>query len=67
MTTKIRASRNRDWAELIKAAEMKLGRLKLKTKQIEALIGDFRLKSRSGVVSPQEMASLGDDLSKLLH
>jgi hypothetical protein len=64
---RIRQTPKAHWKALIKIAEAKIERSRLKTQQLEALLADFRAQAKAGKPCPTEIAELGTDLSKLLQ
>ena len=56
-----------DWLRLIHLAEAKLEKTRIKQAQLEVMLTDWRKQSAKGAPSPIDVASLGNDLSKLLQ
>lgn len=56
-----------NWRMLIKAAESRLEKTRVKQAQLEALLDEWRKQAANGAPSPVDVAALGTDLSKLLQ
>ena len=64
--TKLRQAKT-TWTPLIELAELRLSRMLLKQKHLEALIETMRQQEGAGEPSPMDLASLGSDAKNVLQ